>query len=165
MKDGQPLGGSVDAILQDFKDAYERLKKHQPRDPANAELLQVGKLRVNKLTLAREAGRSRTNYVNHEEVRRYAEEKLGAKASVPREVPSVETANREYRKANGELKDEVNELKAQLAEMACYVDYLEHRYKVKSTDKVDWSSASTVLARARKNPNAAKTIGSSGRKR
>ena len=147
-------------LLLDFEEAYGRLKKREPRDTQNAELLQKGKLRINKLTLAREAGHSRTNYLNHADVQRFAEQKLGLKERVPREIPSVELANKEYRRRNSELENEVEDLKTQLAEMVCYVDYLEKKFKV-NTNKVDWTgSANIVVGRSRRNPTAVKTISS-----
>jgi len=136
-------------ILDDFKEAYKRLKDRQPQEPENIKLLQSGKLRINKRTLAREAGHSRTNYVNHAAVLRYAESKLGKSHRTKNEGPTLEEANSTYRRDNRDLKKTIDSLRTQNAELLCYIDYLERKYHVPTSSPTD--SSKTIMGRARKN--------------
>ncbi len=150
------------AMLAEFKQAYKRLKSHTPQEPENIRLMQSGKLRINKLTLAREAGRSRTTYHNHTDVKSYAEDKLGSRPRAKQkalDVQELENAIGDYREENRNLKKSLDGLRTQMAELICYIHYLEKTYKVVVRDPMSKSlHPGSIAGRARINPAAVREI-------
>lgn len=146
-------------MLRNFKRAYRRLKNRKPESIENIELMQLGKLRINKSTLADEAGHSRTTYVNHADVRKYAEEKLGSRPRTPREAPDLEGANRKLRSQNRSLQEQLNDMQTQNAELIAYIHALEKEFKVViRPTSPDNPFGETITGRARKNPSAVRDM-------
>jgi hypothetical protein len=150
---------SVSNMLEDFKRAYARLKNHKPHNVENIQLMQAGKLRINKSTLALEAGHSRTSYVNHTDILEFVEDKIGSRARVPRNVPSIEDANRTLREQNRKLQRALDDTHTQNAELISYIHFLEKEYKVLvRTSTSENPFVETITNRARKNPAAVRDM-------
>ncbi|REE17752.1 hypothetical protein B0G71_0718 [Paraburkholderia sp. BL27I4N3] len=146
-------------MLKDFKHAYARLKDHKPENVENIELMRVGKLRINKLTLAREACHSRTNYLKHDDILKYAESKIGSRPRVTHEAPDIEGANRELRSQNRSLQKDLDDMRTQNAELISYIHFLEKEHKVVVRDTLSENPfMGSIAGRARKNPAAVRDM-------
>lgn len=149
-------------MLKEFKRAYKRLKSHTPQDADNINLMQSGKLRINKTTLAREAHRSRTTYHNHPDVLSYAEEMIDSPPRAKQkalDVEDLENAISDYRKQTRDLKKTLDDLRTQMAELICYIHYLEKTYKVVVRDSLSTSPyTGSIAGRTRVNPAAVREI-------
>lgn len=146
-------------MLRDFKRAYHRLKNRKPESIENIELMQLGKLRINKSTLAEEADHSRTNYLNHPDVLEYVETKLGSRPRAPREAPDLEGTNRTLRSQIRTLQTALDDMQTQNAELIAYIHALEKEFKVViRPTSPDNPFGETITGRARKNPAAVRDM-------
>jgi hypothetical protein len=148
-----------DVMLEEFKRAFARLKSHKPENLDNIKLLQSGGLRINKSTLAREAQRSRTTYVNHSKVKKWVEKQLGSRPPRKHETPDIAAAYQEYRNRYRDLQNKFNELQTQMGELVCYIHHLEKEHKVVSNDPfASPEQLASIRRRARKSLEATKEV-------
>jgi hypothetical protein len=128
----------IPEIARPFTDALARLMANAPEEEENHRLLQTGKLRVNLLTIAREADRSRTNYVNHpvilEALKKLLPENHPLRRKLERESPPERAPRpvdptKPWRDEVMRLTSELKQSRTKNAELLLYVRQLERKLK------------------------------------
>ena len=109
-----------------------------------------GKLKINKLAIALEAGHSRTTYVNHPDINKFIEEQL-EEAAKPAQVTAFQ-ANKSLREDNARLKLEKAILATKLADLTRYAAKLERdlgkaNTKLQRLERSDQASPNRVIGR------------------
>lgn len=153
----------VAEIARPFIDALNRLLASAPEHEENHRLLHKGKLRVNLLTIAREADRSRTNYVNHPKILEALKEALPSghplrrkleKESPPEKAPRPVDPTKPWRDEVTRLASELKQSRTKNAELLLYIRQLEQKLKtaLKPAEKVqpiDLARAKRLIAKNR----------------
>ncbi|MGV0127829.1 hypothetical protein [Burkholderia gladioli] len=153
----------VSEIARPFTDAVKRLLDNQPKHEENHKLLQAGKLRVNLRTVAREADRSRTNYVNHPEILEALKNALPAGHPLrrkleneppPEKAPRPVDPTKPWRDEVKRLTSELKKSRTKNAELLLYIRQLEQKLKtaLKPAEKVqpiDLARAKRLIAKNR----------------
>ncbi|WP_322033222.1 hypothetical protein [Paraburkholderia sp. J76] len=153
----------IPEIALPFTDALARLLANAPEQEENHRLLKTGKLRVNLLTIAREADRSRTNYVNHPEILEALKNVLPENhplrrklenESPPEKAPRPVDPTKPWRDEVTRLTSELKQSRTKNAELLLYIRQLEQKLKtalnpVEKVQPIDLARAKRLIAKNR----------------
>ena len=121
-------------IEQDFRDSLERLLLGKPTNEVNTELLRRGRLKITKASVAREAGHSRTTYVNHPDIAQYVAQAIDKKHPVL--ARAEHDLIRGLREENVLLRLEKAKLATRVANLVNHVARLEKQVERQSRHSV-----------------------------
>ena len=121
-------------LEQDFRNSLERLLQGKPTNEVNTELLRRGRLKITKASVAREAGHSRTTYVNHPDIAQYVAQAIDKKHPVL--ARAEHDLIRGLREENVLLRLEKAKLATRVANLVNHVARLEKQVKRQSRHSV-----------------------------
>jgi len=121
-------------LEQDFRNSLERLLQGKPTNEVNTELLRRGRLKITKASVAREAGHSRTTYVNHPDIAQYVAQAIDKKHPVL--ARAEQGLIRGLREENSLLRLEKAKLATRVANLVNHVARLEKQLERQSRHSV-----------------------------
>ena len=121
-------------LEQEFRESLERLLQGKPTNEVNTELLRRGRLKITKASVAREAGHSRTTYVNHPDIAQYVAQAIDKKHPVL--ARAEHDLIRGLREENVLLRLEKAKLATRVANLVNHVARLEKQLERQSRHSV-----------------------------
>jgi hypothetical protein len=129
----RPEAPAIDMIEQDFLSAIDRLELKTPHHPLLQKKARAGALRLNKLTVAMEAGHSRTKIYDYPRVIAC----IGETQLPARETKSARDVIKGLREENALLRREKAAALSALAAMALrlQLSIKDHRKKIRELER------------------------------